>query len=40
MILYLDNFDNDFHIYEKKFNIRENDLNDRINILELEVKKI
>jgi hypothetical protein len=37
ILLDMEKFENDFLIAEKKYNSRENELLDRINILEMEV---
>jgi len=38
MILDLEKYENDFQICERKFLSKENELNDKVNILEMEVK--
>lgn len=38
MFLDLEKYENDFQISERKFMSKENELNDKINILEMEVK--
>lgn len=39
MLLDLEKYENDFQIAERKFMSKENELTDRVNILEMEVKK-
>jgi hypothetical protein len=40
MLCDLEKYENDFHIFERKYISKENELNDKIKILEMEVRII